>query len=223
MRARQVALNLPINLASRLLGRSLDGMLAGGEVKSRAVWSACTAYLAIDRRAIADDSPLFHQVLQRYDQGPDEGNNVLISLSTPDDPGYGPADVRVATLSTHTDPGGWTDLDPDSHSARKAEYGSRMLGALGRALPGAPEALRHVEFATPRSWQRYTRRIDGAVGGAPVSRRNSTFLAVDADIFGPGIWLVGDSVFPGQGTMATVLAARRVVERIEAQRIRKTR
>src|SRR5262249_45963117 len=63
-------------------------------------------------------------------------------------------------------------------------------------------------------FRRYTRRTDGAVGGAPVSRSNSNFLAVGPDVLGPGLWIVGDSVFPGQGTMATVLSAIRVVERI---------
>jgi hypothetical protein len=52
------------------------------------------------------------------------------------------------------------------------------------------------------------------VGGPPVSRTNSNFLAVGSDVFGPGLWVVGDSVFPGQGTMAVVLSAVRVVERI---------
>jgi hypothetical protein len=47
-----------------------------------------------------------------------------------------------------------------------------------------------------------------------VSRSNSNFLAVGSDVFGRGLWVVGDSVFPGQGTMATVLSAIRVVERI---------
>ena len=67
----------------------------------------------------------------------------------------------------------------------------------------------HAEFASPRSFRRYTRRTAGAVGGAPVSRSNSNFLAVGPDVLGPGLWVVGDSVFPGQGTMATVLSAIR--------------
>ena len=49
------------------------------------------------------------------------------------------------------------------------------------------------------------------------SRSNSNFLAVGSDVFGPGLWVVGDSVFPGQGTMATVISAIRVVERITGQ------
>ena len=110
--ARQVAFNLPLDLAAALLGRDLDGLLRRRERRSRAVWSAFTGYLAIDRRAVPDDSPLFHQVLQDYDRPFHDGNNVLVSLSPPDDPGYGPPDARVVTMSTHTPPGDWDGLDP---------------------------------------------------------------------------------------------------------------
>lgn len=217
LRARQVVFDLPLDRAVSLLGRSLDGTLGRREAKSRAAWSAVTAYLAIDRAAVPDDAPLFNQVLQRYDRPIHDGNNVLISLSTPEDPGYGPPDVRVATLSTHTRPSEWSGLSREDYATKKAEARNRLLSALRRALPDAPSALRHAEFATPRSFHRYTRRSAGAVGGPPVSRHNSTFLAVGSDVLGPGLWVVGDSVFPGQGTMATVLSAIRVVERITGE------
>ena len=213
-RARQVALNLPLDLAARLLGRSLEGRLASSERKSRAAWSAFTGYVAIDRRSVPDAIPLFHHVLRDYTQPIHDGNNVLISLSAVDDEGYGPPDVRVATMSTHTRPDRWTTRDRDAYLAKKRDYRERLLAALDVALPGARGSLRHEEFASPRSFARYTRRTGGAVGGPPTSRKNSNLMAVGSDVFGPGIWIVGDSVFPGQGTMATVLSAIRVVERI---------
>ncbi len=220
---RQVAFNLPLDLAARLLARPISGRLASREQKSRAAWSAFTGYLAIDRRAVPDDSPLFHQVLQAYDRPIHDGNNVLVSLSPLEDPGYGPPDVRVATMSTHTRPADWADLDPAGYEQKKSVYRDRLLQALGKALPEAPSNLVHAEFASPRSFARYTRRTQGAVGGPPVSRSNSTFLAVDADVLGPDLWVVGDSVFPGQGTMATVLSAIRVVERITGKSWEKLR
>jgi phytoene dehydrogenase-like protein len=214
LEARQVALNLPLDLAAALLDLPLEGRLLASERRSRAGWSAFTGYLAIDRDAVPDDTPLFHQVLQSYDRPLHEGNNALISLSPVADPGYGPPLERVATLSTHTDPRGWAGLDREAHRVRKDEYRVRLLSALEQALPGTRDRLTHEEFATPRSYIRYTRRTAGAVGGPPVARGNSNLLAVDSDVFGPGLWVVGDSVFPGQGTMATVLSAIRVVERI---------
>ena len=214
LHTRQVAFNLPLDLAARLLDRPLAGRVARAERKSRAAWSAFTGYLAIDRAAVPDDTPLFHQVLQSYDRPLHDGNNVLVSLSPVDDEGYGPSSVRVATLSTHTRPADWEGLEADAYRAKKADHEARLLAALARALPNAPNALVHAEFASPRSFRRYTRRTGGAVGGAPVSRSNSNFLAVGPDVMGPGLWLVGDSVFPGQGTMSTVLSAIRVVERI---------
>jgi len=215
--ARQVAFNLPLDLAARLLGRGLNGRLGRREAASRAAWSAFTGYVAFDRSAVADDAPLFHQVLGDYGRPMHDGNNVLVSLSPADDEGYGPPGVRVATMSTHTAPGDWSGLDRAAYAARKRDYQGRLLAALGRALPEAPARLVHAEFASPRSFARYTRRTAGAVGGPPVSRGNSNALAVGSDVFGPGLWVVGDSVFPGQGTMATVLSAVRVVERITGQ------
>jgi C-3',4' desaturase CrtD len=214
VRARDVVFNLPLDRAAALLGRSLEGRLGRCERRSRAAWSACTAYLAIDRAAVPDDAPLFHQVLQHYDRPIHDGNNVLVSLAPPDDAGYGPPGVRVATLSTHTRPADWFGLDGAAYDARKQTYRDRLTAALARALPDAPAGLVHAEFGTPRSFARYTRRALGAVGGPPAARTNTNFFAVGPDVFGPGLWVVGDSVFPGQGTMATVLSAVRVVERL---------
>ena len=149
--------------------------------------------------AVGDGTPLFHQVLQAYDRPIHDGNNVLVSLSPPGDEGYGPGHVRVATMSTHTRPAEWEGLEREGYERKKAEYRERMLSALGKALPEAPGALEHAEFASPRSFRRYTRRAGGAVGGPPVSRSNSNFLAVGSDVLGPGLWVVGDSVFPGAG------------------------
>ncbi|ADV63367.1 FAD-dependent pyridine nucleotide-disulfide oxidoreductase [Isosphaera pallida ATCC 43644] len=213
--ARHVAFNLPLDLAAALLGRSLQGRLARDERRGRAEWSAFTGYLVFPREAVEDRAPLFHHVLRDYDAPIHDGNNVLISLSAPGDLGYAPAHLRVATLSTHTDPKVWAETtDRAAYDQRKAEMVERMRDAFRRALPEASERLVHAEFSTPRSWARYTRRTLGAVGGPPVRRGNSNFFAVPQDALGRNLWLVGDSVFPGQGTMAVVLSAIRLIERL---------
>lgn len=214
IQARQVAFNLPIDRALALLGRTPTPSLARAERKSRAVWSAFTGYLAFRSDAIPSSAPLFNQVLQDHHSPMHDGNNVLISLSPPEDPGYAPPDIRIATLSTHVRPDDWRGLDRTQHAARKTVYATRLLRALDRAFPGASEALVHAEFGTPASFARYTRRTAGAVGGAPVRRGNSNLFSVGSDTLGPGLWLVGDSVFPGQGTLAVVLSAFQVLSRM---------
>ena len=156
--ARQVAFNLPLDLAARLLGRGLEGRLGRREAESRAVWSAFTGYVAFDRSAVADDAPLFHQVLRDYDRPIHDGNNVLVSLSPPGDEGYGPPDVRVATLSTHTAPGDWSGLDRAAYAGEEDGLPGPPARRAGQALPDAPARLVHAEFASPRSFARYTRR-----------------------------------------------------------------
>ncbi|MFM7593134.1 MAG: phytoene desaturase family protein, partial [Isosphaeraceae bacterium] len=219
LKARQVAFNLPIDLAARLLGDDLSqkSRQARLEKRSRARWSAFTAYAAIDASFLAGHKALFHHVLHDPEKPIHDGNNVLISLSPPADEGYAPPDTRTATLSTHVHPEEWHGLSNEAYAAKKADYACRMQAALDRAFPGVKQATRHIEFASPRSFARYTRRTLGRVGGPPVSRRSANIMAVDPGALGQGLWLVGDSVFPGQGTMAVVMCAMRVLERLSGE------
>jgi len=219
LETRQVAFNLPIDLAARLLGNDLSKIphQARLEKRSRARWSAFTAYAAIDASFLEGQKALFHHVLHDPLKPIHDGNNVLISLSAPDDEGYAPPGIRCATLSTHVDPEDWHGLSNEEYAAKKLEYAGRMQAALDRAFPGFKQALKHIEFASPRSFARYTRRTLGRVGGPPVSRRSANIMAVDPGALGQGLWLVGDSVFPGQGTMAVVMCAMRVLERLTGE------
>lgn len=221
--AGQVAMNLPLDRCATLLGRNeAEEPYERLERRSRPAWSAFTAYASIEADAIADRPALFHHVLQDYGQPIHDGNNVLISLSPPGDSGYAPENLRTLTMSTHVSPEPWFTGDQEAYDSLKADYADRMKRAISRAFPGIEPAIRHIEFATPRSFARYTRRTLGRVGGPPVSRSRSNLMAVDPGVFGPGIWVVGDSVFPGQGTMAVVMCAMRVLERMTNRRWNET-
>jgi C-3',4' desaturase CrtD len=213
--ANQVAMNLPLDIAARLLDRDLlKTSLGRKEHRSRAQWSAFTTYAAIEASHISHHKSLFHHVLQDYQKPIHDGNNVLISLSPEGDEGYCSNDLRLATMSTHVRAEEWSGLDSDTYQINKTEYANRMKAALERAFPGVEGSIRHIEFASPRSFARYTRRTLGRVGGPPVSRSRSNLMGVDSGVLGKGLWVVGDSVFPGQGTMAVVMCAMRVLERI---------
>ncbi len=86
----------------------------------------------------------------------------------------------------------------------------RVLAAAEAALPGLAGAARLILPGTPVSFQRFTHRSRGWVGGFP---QTNLFRAWGPRL-GPQLWLVGDSIFPGQSVLATALGGIRVAEAI---------
>ncbi len=138
-----------------------------------------------------------------------EGNSVFLSLSPAWDEQRAPAGQRALTISTHTTLAPWWELfenDRAAYEARKDAYTERMLAAAERALPGLRAAARFVLPGTPVTFQRFTRRAWGWVGGFP---QTNLFRAWGPRL-APDLWMVGDSIFPGQSTAAVALGGLRV-------------
>jgi phytoene dehydrogenase-like protein len=117
------------------------------------------------------------------------------------------------TISTHTALKPWWMLrryDPRRYEQRKQHYVSRMLAAAEVALPRLREAAALVMPGTPVTFQRFTRRAWGWVGGFP----QTTLLRAWAPRLLPNVWMVGDSIFPGQSTAAVALGGLRVARSI---------
>ncbi len=205
-----VIFNLPPWDAARLLQGDAPVRLRGSQRPADG-WGAFMLYVGLDGAIVPHDAPLHHQVLLREPYG--EGNSVFLSLSLPDDAARAPAGHRALTISTHTDLRPWWDLferDRSAYEARKHEYTERVLAAAELALPGLRSAARLVLAGTPITFQRYTSRSRGWVGGFP---QTSLFRAWGPRL-GKGLWLVGDSIFPGQSVLATALGGARVARAI---------
>jgi phytoene dehydrogenase-like protein len=96
------------------------------------------------------------------------------------------------------------------YDRRKQAYADRMLRAAERAIPGLRDAAELVMPGTPVTFKRFTRREWGWVGGFPqtsLTRAWSPRLA-------PGLWMVGDSIFPGQSTAAVAMGGLRVAHAV---------
>jgi phytoene dehydrogenase-like protein len=206
-----VLFNLPPWDAAALLGEDAPLGIASAQLPADG-WGAFMVYAGIDDRILPADAPLHYQVIAGQPLG--EGKSVFISLSLPEDsrPEKGaraPADHRAVTLSTHTELAGWWRLyerDREAYEARKAEYAERVLATAEIALPGLRSALDLVLPGTPISFQRFTHRSRGWVGGFP---QTSLFRSW-APRLARNLWLVGDSIFPGQSVLATALGGARV-------------
>lgn len=184
------------------------------EVDDReATWGAFTLYLGLDAARLPAAAADHHQVIVDAGRPLGEGNSVFISLSDPEDESRAPAGKRAATLSTHTEIGLWWQLrreeDPAAYEGRRDDYTKRLLRAAEQALPGIGDAAELILPGTPVTFQTFTRRPGGMVGGFPQS---SLFGVRGPHIGIPNVKLVGDSIFPGQSTAGVTLGAMRVAE-----------
>ncbi len=212
--ADRIVANLPPWNIARLLGDAAPPALRRLPEQPQDGWGAFMVYVGLDNAAIPADAPLHHQVLAQEPLG--EGNSVFLSLNPAWDSTRAPAGKRALTISTHTAFAPWWRLyqqDPAGYAARKDAYVNRMLTAAERALPGLREAAALVLPGTPVTFQRFTRRAWGWVGGFP---QTNLFRAWGPRLL-PQLWMVGDSIFPGQSTAAVALGGLRVGRSILAE------
>jgi len=83
-----------------------------------------------------------------------------------------------------------------------------------KVYPKLGERAVVYEIGTPRTYGKYTGRRNGAVGGIRQTLSNSNFKAIPQDIGVKNFRLVGDSTWPGLGTVACMLGSRIVAEQI---------
>ena len=178
-------------------------------------------FLGVPETEVAGQRLTHHQLLQDYDRPLGDGNNMFVSVSAPGDTVSAPPGHRAVMISTHTALDSWTRLDDGEYSLRKKEIGERLIAYARRVYPTLGDRAVVVDVGTPRTYQRFGFRPDGAVGGAHLTLRNSNQFAIPHDLGGPGVWLVGDSTWPGLGTVACALASRVVADGLRRERRRK--
>ena len=209
-----IVANLPPWNITELMGDDAPPALRNLPAQPRDAWGAFMVYVAVDASIIPTDFPLHHQVIVREPLG--EGNTVFISLSPAWDAGRAPAGQRVLTISTHTSLAPWWTLyeqDQRHYEQRKAAYVDRMISAAERILPGLRAAAALIMPGTPVTFQRFTRRARGWVGGFP----QTNLLRTWGPRLGSNLWMVGDSIFPGQSTAAVALGGLRVADAVLAE------
>ncbi len=205
-----VVANLTPWALSGLLGEAEPAPRQRETRKRPPTWGAFTLYLGLAADQLPPLAALHYQAVLDSTQPLGEGNSVFISLSDASDSARAPAGHRAATLSTHTAIPPWWRLHTDSPAAyadRKADYAERLLAAAEQIIPGLRAAVRLALPGSPITFQRFTRRPLGMVGGFP---QTSLFAARGPATGLANLWLAGDSVFPGQSTAGVTLSGMRV-------------
>lgn len=222
LRARRVVANLLPQDLRRLLGLSA-GAAPELDRRARAVeggWGACALYSVLCPPAgDLPDGPLHLQLVRDPSAPLTEGNHVFASISGADEAERAPAGMRVATVSTHVP---LRELAAAGERAGERVRGihERMRETL-RAL--APEWYANVVYedtASPRTFERFTGRAGGLVGGVPRTAGLASYRRLAPRAALPGVYLVGDSVFPGQSALAAAVGGERLARTLAGPRRR---
>ncbi len=209
-----VVVNLPPWNVAELLADQAPRRLRSLPPQPTDGWGAFLVYAGLDQAVVPPDLPLHHQIIVREPLA--EGNSVFLSLSPAWDNSRAPQGRRAVTLSTHTKLADWWrcfEQDQEIYETRKHIYTERLLAAAETALPGLRSAAQLILPGTPVTFQRFTQRKWGWVGGFPQTDLFRTW----GPRLASNLWLVGDSIFPGQSTAAVALGGMRVARSILAE------
>lgn len=139
-----------------------------------------------------------------------EGNHIFGSLSA----GENGAGERSVTVSTHVDLSALLALEERARGARMAEIQARMRATLDALGPAWVRDPAFEATASPRTFERFTGRWQGFVGGIPRRAGLRAYRGWLPAPMEPGLYMVGDCVFPGQSTLAVALGGIRVARRL---------
>lgn len=220
VRARAVVANL---LPQSLLGLLGDGATreARDTLEARAApvrsgYGAAMLYLGLDPAADIPAGAHHLEIVQDPARPFVEGNHLFVSVSAADEGDRGPGGARTATVSTHIPMAGFVDRDATDQGRYVAAVQESMRAGLRRFAPAHDRAVVHALTASPRTFARFTGRAGGYVGGVPRRVGLHNYRSMAPAPVAPGLWMVGDSVFPGQSTLATALGGVKVAERVAA-------
>ena len=146
-----------------------------------------------------------------------ELGSLFVSISEDGD-GRAPKGEITLIASLFTQVEDWIDLGKDAYLEKKNNYLKKISFELESQFDIDSQNWLHKELATPLGFERWTNRPNGIVGG----------LGQNPDIFGlfglssrtpfKGLWLCGDSIYPGEGTAGVSQSALMVARQILASK-----
>lgn len=142
------------------------------------------------------------------------GDSIFISLSEETDTERSPVGIRILAVSTHIkNPELWKR--DENYLSKKKELETAILSELVMAFPWFHlDKIVFSSSASPVTWQTWTGRKSGRVGGLPASYFFNPFKYPSPLTTIPGLYRTGDTAYPGQGIPAVVLGGMNLAERI---------
>lgn len=177
-------------------------------------WGACMLYRVARRPVEAPRGPHHLELVGDTSAPFVEGNHLFCSFSGGGDDGRAPQGYRTLTVSTHIPVSKLRGMSLQEQSSYVERVQSRMRETLAVVAPEWEDEVVEEMTASPRTFQRFTKRYLGYVGGIPRRVGLENYRRFGPRRALPGLYLVGDTVFPGQSTLATAIGGYKLAEHV---------
>ena len=163
-------------------------------------WGAFALYGLFQDNPSFPDSPWYHQLYAQSGRDTQTEHSCYLSISSRNDP-CSPKGMRSFTSTVHLDL---------SKSPRREALEMEMLNRIEQALG---VEIVHKESANPQTFEKFTSRSRGQVGGFKMTHKRFLLNAPPSQL-GKSFQLAGDTVFPGQGIVSCLLSGALACERL---------
>ena len=214
--ATTIVANLPPHNLAELLDispaasptlRRLDDQVETG-------WGAAMLYRGLAADRLSNPSPHHIELIDDPDAPFREGNHLFCSVSGAGETDRAPTGERVATISTHVDMNRLLSSDESDRADYIDAIYRQMRTTIERRAPQLHEATVSEMTASPRTFERFTARYRGYVGGIPREVGFHNYRQIGPQEIDDGLYLVGDTIFPGQSTLAVAIGGIKTAQAI---------
>lgn len=218
-RANHVVWNVPVQSLETLLPATytpkLHRYLKGKEQGT--LWGTMSLYLLLEEKSLPKDLSLYSQICTNPNGNMTEGDHLFLSISHADDRQRAPKGYRTLTVSTHTRLTLWDTKE--KYDSYREDLKEKMLNSIETVIPTIRESLVDLYPGAPKAWERFTGRPGGQVGGFPQTNDHALFKSLSHRTPFRNMWMCGDSVFPGAGTIGVSVSAYHVYHSITGENL----
>lgn len=216
-KARLVILNTPIwNTPSIFENADIQHVLKKPAKKFENAWGAFTMGIVF-KDSLEAEYPLHNQIHFKNNAILGDKGSIFVSLSKANDTARVKEGFRVANVSIHTQVDLWFNDSKSAYDNLKKQWTDSILKILDESsLNINAETIESVHAATPITWEKWVGRSKGRVGGLPQSMKRSVLDWPDLNPT-DGVYLVGDTTYPGQGIPGVTLSGINVYYRIKTK------
>jgi phytoene dehydrogenase-like protein len=216
--ARTLALNALPQAVGSLLALDARESSRMSDLSARVEdgWGAVMLYRVLDPQNMVTTDHAQHLELVADTSKPySEGNHVFCSVSARDESDRVKAKgARTITMSTHVAMKKLLAIPESERGTTIAAIQDQMRATVDARAPELASSVTFEMPGSPRTFERFTGRAEGYVGGVPRRAGLSNYAQLMPTKLRRGVYLVGDTYFPGQSTLAVSLGGVKVAEAI---------